>query len=168
MLEYHQHFGGQPKYGSRWWRWPLALRPNWLGSRSYGDGRIAVTYENVSPVLAWAMLPAVVWLCARWWRERHPGFLVLFIGFFGQWLPWVLVARATYVYHFLPAVPIGALAVAAAVDHLISKGNAWQRVLAVQYAALVVLVFAFFYPIYSYLPISHHALEMRLWLPSWR
>jgi dolichyl-phosphate-mannose--protein O-mannosyl transferase len=153
---------------SRWWEWPLALRHVWFGNRTFDDGRIATTYALGNPLLYWAFLPAVAWLCIRWWRTRNPGLIILLIGFFGQWLPWMFVERSTYTYHFLPAVPFGCLAVAMAVFHLY-KGHAdWQRTLAIEYVVLVALAFAFFYPIFSFLPINQETLALRMWLPTWR
>ena len=158
----------RPGSASRWWEWPLALRPVWFGERVFVDGRSATTYANGNPILYWAFLPAVGWLCVHWWRARNPALIVLVIGFFGQWLPWILVERSAFVYHFLPAVPFGCLSVAVAVDHLRNRNTGWRRTLATQYVVLVALAFAFFYPIYSYFPLSDNALALRMWLPTWR
>jgi dolichyl-phosphate-mannose--protein O-mannosyl transferase len=38
----------------------------------------------------------------------------------------------------------------------------------VEYVVLVALVFAFFYPLYAFVGLNAHDLELRLWLPSWR
>jgi dolichyl-phosphate-mannose--protein O-mannosyl transferase len=133
------------------------------------DDRIAITYALGNPFLYWAFLPAVVWTAVRWWRDRRTlALTVLLVGFFGQWLPWALVGRSSYLYHFLPAVPFGCLAVAATLVHLIRTYPDWRRTLAIEYVVLVALVFAFFYPVVSYYPISDHAYELRLWLSSWR
>ncbi|MFN8592123.1 MAG: hypothetical protein U0031_11755 [Thermomicrobiales bacterium] len=43
----------------------------------------------------------------RWWGRRAAALVVLLIGFTGQWLPWALSPRGTFVYHFMPAVPLG-------------------------------------------------------------
>jgi dolichyl-phosphate-mannose--protein O-mannosyl transferase len=152
---------------SRWWEWPLALRNVWFGNRSFADGRNATTYANGNPLLYWAFLPAVAWLCIHWWRARNPALIVLVIGFFGQWLPWMLIERSTYTYHFLPAVPFGCLAVAVAVNHLCQGNTGWRRTLAIEYVVLVALAFVFFYPIYSYFPLTDQAMALRMWLPTW-
>lgn len=157
----------KPGSASQWWEWPLALRPVWFGERTFTSGQVATTYANGNPLLYWAFLPAVSWLCVHWWRARNPALIVLVIGFFGQWLPWILVERSAFVYHFLPAVPFGCLAVAVAVDHLCQGNIGWRRTLAIEYVVLVALAFVFFYPIYSYFPLSERALALRMWLPSW-
>ncbi len=43
---------------------------------------------------------------------------------FGQWLPWMLVPRSAFLYHFLPAVPFGCLAVAVLLVELWKRGRA--------------------------------------------
>lgn len=166
MFQFHTHL---PKLGqaSKWWEWPLTLQPMWFGSRSLADGRVANTYANGNPLLYWAFLPAIAWLSVYWFRMRHPALVVLLIGFFGQWLPWILVGRSSFIYHFLPAVPFGCLAVAMAVTHLYRGNTGWRRTLAVEYVVLVALAFVFFYPIYSFAAISERALALRMWLPDW-
>jgi dolichyl-phosphate-mannose--protein O-mannosyl transferase len=154
-------------YASRWWEWPLALRPMWHSTIPVGD-KIAVTYANGNPLLYWAFLPALAWLCRHWWRKRTPALLVLVIGFFGQWLPWMIVSHTSFIYHFLPAVPFGCLAVAVAVVHLAQSGDVRRRTAAIGYVALVALAFAFFYPIYSLYPLTERQLDLRMWFSSWR
>jgi len=153
---------------SKWWEWPLALRHVWFGTRSFADGRIATVYANGNPLLYWGFLPAMAWLCLRWWQQRNWALIVVAIGFFGQWLPWIFIERSTYTYHFLPAVPYGCLAVAMAVVHLCQGNTGWRRALAIEYVVLIALAFAFFYPIYSYYPLSEAGMALRMWLPTWR
>ena len=71
---------------------------------------MAKTYALGNPLLHWAFVPAVMWLTNRWRRTRHVMLPVLVVGFFGQWLPWALVGRSSYLYHCLPALPIGCFA----------------------------------------------------------
>lgn len=169
MLGFHTSLPGDPPDASRWWTWPLDIRSVWFGSRSYGDGRIASTYAVGNPFIFWAFLPAVLWTSIRWRRSGNEvALIVLLIGFFGQWLPWILVERTTYLYHFLPIVPIGCIAVATMMDHIIRTCQDWRRTLAIEYLVLIVVAFIFFYPIYSYYPLSEFQQDLRLWFPSWR
>lgn len=170
ILRLQTNLNDSPRTASRWWTWPLDWRSVWFGTRTYSDGRIARTYALGNPILYWAFLPAVTWTLVRWWRSAprpNIAIIVLLIGFFGQWLPWMFVSRSMYLYHFLPSVPFGCLAVAATVVYLYENHRDWRRTLAVEYAVLVVLVFAFFYPILSYYPISERAMWLRMWLASW-
>ncbi len=166
MLSYHRGLTETHPYQSAWWSWPLALRPVRYYAQHLPDS-IANTYALGNPLLFWAFLPAVAWVIWRWWRERKPALAVLLIGFFGQWLPWMLVPRSAFLYHFLPVVPFGCLAVAVLLVELWKRGRA-GRVIVLGYVAAVVLVFTYFYPIYSALPLPYSGFEARMWLRSWR
>lgn len=163
---YHTQLKEVHTYQSRWWQWPLALRPIWYSVTYEGD-TVGHIYANGNALLYWAFLPSVVWLSLRCWREANPALTILLIGFFGQWLPWALSPRNAFMYYFLPAVPYGAIAVASAVAAAYRRGGVWRTVGLVYLAALVAY-FLFFYPIHAGVPISREAFEARLWLPSWR
>jgi dolichyl-phosphate-mannose-protein mannosyltransferase len=166
ILRYHTHLTATHGYQSAWWQWPLAARPVWYHV-NYGPGMVANIYAQGNPILFWALVPAAAWLSWRWWRAHNPALIVLLIGFFGQWLPWALVPRIAFLYHFLPAVPFGGLAVSIAVIRL-WEGRTATRVLAAGYVAAVALAFVFFHPIYAAVPLTWPALEERLWFERWR
>ena len=166
ILRYHTHLLATHAYQSRWWQWPLTLRPVWYYS-DVTDAAVANIYANGNTVLYCMFVPAVVWLTSRWSRRRDPAAVVLVIGFFGQWLPWALVPRISFAYHFLPAVPFGCLALAVALVELFDKGRVGQAT-AVAYAALAIGFFVYFYPIYAAVPLTPQAFESRMWLSSWK
>ena len=166
IYSYHSHLKATHHYQSLWWQWPLALRPVWYHV-SYAGERIANIYAQGNPILHVTFLPAVLWTSWSWWKARDPALIVLLIGFFGQWLPWALVPRIAFMYHFLPAVPFGCLAVAFGLSRLAQRGMAF-RVLAIAYVAAVAIAFTFFYPILAAVPLTRHAFDLRMWLPGWR
>jgi dolichyl-phosphate-mannose--protein O-mannosyl transferase len=162
---YHTRLTATHPWSSKWWEWPLALKPVWYWTAA-DRGLVANGYAAPNPILYWAFLPAVAALAIRW-RRNLPALTVLLIGFFGQWLPWALVPRIAFAYHFLPAVPFGALAVASAVIAMHARAGL-TRVAAWAYVAAVVAAFVFYYPILVGLPLTPAALGWRLWLPGWR
>ncbi|HET9251614.1 MAG TPA: phospholipid carrier-dependent glycosyltransferase [Candidatus Eisenbacteria bacterium] len=165
-LWYHSNLKESHDYASAWWSWPLAQRPVWYYV-AYLEGWIANIYAGSNPFLSVAFVPAAAAMVLVWWRRRDPAWLVLLIGFFGQWLPWGLVPRIAFAYHFLPATPFGTIAVAAVLGMLWDRGARGRSVCAV-YVLLVAAFFVFFYPIYAAVPLTNEAFGLRLWLPSWR
>ena len=165
--DYHRQYDADFAYASPWWQWPLALRPAWYGATTFAEGRVANVYANGNPLLLGVptrlrlgRLALVATLSPGPPRALH--------GFLGSWLPWAVVERPTFSYHFLPAVPFACLAVAVAVADLYQTDTGWRRTLAVEYVLLVALAFAFFYPLYAFVGLDTHDFELRLWLPSWR
>lgn len=166
MFTYHRELGIVHADSSWWWEWPLALRPVWY----YIDEGLetgAYIMANGNVLLYWPMVVAVLWLAIDWWGRRPAALAVLLIGFFGQWLPWALAPRGTFVYHFMPAVPFGCLALAWLMAGAWQRGGVW-RVGAVVYAVAVLASFAFYYPVYTAVSLTPAELDPRLWLENWR
>jgi dolichyl-phosphate-mannose-protein mannosyltransferase len=178
MYNYHATLVAEHAYASKWWQWPLAQRPVWYGvDYRFGEGIVGNTYANGNPLLYWSFFAAVPYALILWWqREKYRQMLVLTIGFFGQWLPWALVPRIAYAYHFLPAAIFGILAVAVTLDDLWYLGERqaetrtppiWRYV-TIGYTLLLVGAFVFFYPIYSNWGMSKPWIDARMWFASWR
>lgn len=165
MLGYHANLESTHAYQSPWWSWPFSLRPVWFAVARGGE-EVGNVYAGGNPFLFWAFVPAVLMTL---WRRRHEhgSALVLAVGFFGQWLPWAASPRIAYLYHFLPAVPFGCLAIADTLTALGHRGARGQQAVVI-YLALVVCAFAFFYPVWTGLPLSNELFARRLWLGRWR
>lgn len=166
MFAYHRNLGVVHDYSSSWWEWPMDLRPVWYYADRAGDvGQFVFAVGN--PLLYWPMVIAVGWVAIDWWGRKPIGLVILLLGFFGQWLPWALSPRGTFIYHFLPAVPFGCLAIAVL---LVSgwQAGGWRRVAAGAYGVVVVLVFAWFYPMFTAMPLTAEQVAAHTWLPSWR
>lgn len=166
MLSYHREIGVPRTDTSRWWEWPLAARPVWyyIAERRREGNYI---FGNGNPLLYWPMVVAVAWVAIDWWGRRPIPLLILAIGFFGQWLPWALSPRGTYIYHFLPSVPLGCLALAVVIGGAWKRGG-WARLGAAAYIVAVTATFAFFYPLSAALPLSPEQVDLRMWFGRWR
>ncbi|HEU4792909.1 MAG TPA: phospholipid carrier-dependent glycosyltransferase [Nitrolancea sp.] len=166
MFLYHTGLEATHAYASRWWSWPLALRPVWYYTNNAG-GMVSNIYANGNPILFWTFIPSLIWVTIRWWRTQRLALLILLIGFFGQWLPWALSPRIAFIYHYLLVVPFGCLALAVVVGEIWGKGGSW-RFVSGGIVAMVVAAFIFFFPIYSAIPLTPDQFALRIWIPSWR
>lgn len=169
MLGYHRNLGTVHSDSSPWWQWPLDIKPVWyyLAERRR---EVAAVLGIGNPMLYWPMVLAVVWVGIEWWGRRSAALLIVAIGFFGQWLPWALSPRGTFIYHFLPAVPLGCLALAIVISNAWREGgwHGWRRGAVGIYLLAVIATFAIFYPLATALPLAPEQGELRLWLASWR
>jgi dolichyl-phosphate-mannose-protein mannosyltransferase len=166
MLAYHRKLDFVHEDSSPWWQWPLAARGVWY----YVEERRregTFVFANGNPLLYWPMVVAVAWIVIDWWGRRSTALLILVVGFFGQWLPWAFSPRGTFIYHFLPAVPLGCMALALVLSSAWRQGGA-SRIAAVGYTLAVIATFAWFYPLYTAIPLTPEQVDLRMWLPSWQ
>jgi dolichyl-phosphate-mannose--protein O-mannosyl transferase len=164
MLRYHSHLQRTHPGSSPWWSWPLLLRPVWYASEAHGHA-VQQMFALGNPILWWLFLPGISVLAWRFvaapveqWRDG-----LVAVGFLGNWLPWALSPRIAFLYHMLPSVPFGCLALARALSLL--RGR-W-RVFRWAYGPAVVVSFLYFYPHLAGSPLLAEKSQARYWLPGW-
>jgi len=96
------------------------------------------------------------------WRM---GYLLMCFG--ASWLPWAVIGRCQFIYHFMPSLVFAMIAAAWAVDVLISQTDRWLR--GAGYVVLATLVgnFIFFAPLYLGLAMPTKGFYWRMWFTHW-
>jgi dolichyl-phosphate-mannose-protein mannosyltransferase len=150
-------------YQSRWWSWPLMLRPIWyLYERTDGAQRGVLMIGNL--VVLWGGLVAVAACLYRGVRARELRLLAAAGLWIGSYVVWIVIPKSLgfFYYYYLPSIFL-CVTLAVALDRF-RRGRPWD--MAVLGAA--VALFAVFYPILSALPLwGPKAFRVWTWLPSW-
>ncbi|MFQ5640502.1 MAG: phospholipid carrier-dependent glycosyltransferase, partial [bacterium] len=167
MFGYHAHLQEQHGYASSWWSWPLLLRPVSYYWHVDEPTQQVTTILNIgNPVLWWLAIPAVlfaVWV-AFVRRDFGAQFAVLAIAL--HYLPFAVISRATFLYHFMGALPFTILLLAFVI-HKLWSANRLGRELAATAVLAIVLCAIYFLPVWMGLPIPLGAFYQRMWLLSW-
>ncbi|MGI5898433.1 MAG: glycosyltransferase family 39 protein [Christensenellales bacterium] len=179
MFTYHSGLQDSHDFESPWYEWPLMIRPMWLYKGNH-DGLIATINTMGNPAVWWPGFAALVWLVVRYIKGfkdssknkeiTHIGALLL-IGFASQFLPWVLVTRCTFIYHYFTCVPFVILIICHFIDVKTGYGGKVdERKLKIAlgvYIGIAALMFAFFYPVISGMDIPVWYARLTRWLPTW-
>jgi dolichyl-phosphate-mannose--protein O-mannosyl transferase len=106
-------------------------------------------------------VPFVAWLA---WSERNKGYALLVAAYLIQWLPWTQAPRLLFEYHFFPNLAIIVLCDAILIQRLIRYVKVTQvRWYLGAYAAAVVALFIFFYPVLAGTQLSYNWWHARMW-----
>ena len=183
MYGYHSTLTATHPFSSPWWSWPLMVSPNahvplWLfGSTLPGDFKSTIVLLG-NPLVWWVGFVCVISISAfavfkivkagdKKLGSIGLGLPVLFIPafFFFQWVPYILISRVTFIYHFYVNVPFLCLATA----YFISKywSSKWMKIAAVVYFAATVVMFGLFYTVISGTPASESWINSLKWFDSW-
>ncbi len=157
MFSYHAGLSGDTHYfRSPWYQWPVIYWPMWYfsGSSYLPDGMISSISCMGNPAVWWTGLVALIFiLLACAWRRRAPRtWPVVLIGFAAQFLPWVLVPRSTFIYHYFASVPFIIICTVLALDEIRKRNKKAFTVCSCVLLALALVLFAAFYPLESGLP----------------
>ena len=153
----------------------LDVQPGELGCTA-AEG--SVCYRQVlllgTPVLWWGaclalIAGAVLWVGTRDWRHG-----VALVGVLSTWLPWLLYDdRPIFLFYAVACLPFMVLALALVMGRLIGPSRRASRrrtvgvVVAGSFVVLVLLNFAYFYPLYSYEVIPRSSWIDRMWFSRW-
>ena len=157
MLNYHAGLGGDTHYfRSPWYQWPVIWWPMWYysGTGYMPEGTISSISCMGNPAVWWFGLAALIYIFARLCLDRraHRSHMMTVIGFASQFLPWVLVPRSTFIYHYFASVPFIIIASALALEELRKVSPRAYKAVATALLVAAAALFAAFYPLESGLP----------------
>ncbi|MBR4539833.1 MAG: glycosyltransferase family 39 protein [Clostridia bacterium] len=190
MFSYHSTpgLGMDHAFYSPWYEWPVIAKPMYYASNSFEPAGYHTTISAMgNPAVWWGGLLCILCLCGVWikrhlqkdgtftfWTEKNdPRPAIILLCYFVQLLPWILVPRGTYIYHYFPCVPFLAIAIVLSVDLLADTGYATASIpaetgektaivlLAVILIAAAALFIAFF-------PYASGCLTPQSWLDAMR
>lgn len=129
MFNYHSSpgLGMDHPFYSPWYEWPIIKRPMYYAAGSYisTEQYDSAIFSFGNPGVWFAAIPCFAFGIILLLRERcyrnstdeegrcfhaeasdhDPTMLFMTIGFLAQFLPWVLVPRGTYIYHYFASIP---------------------------------------------------------------
>ena len=169
MYRYHSTLVATHPYESRWYTWPFSVRPVWYYLASGLPQGLRGTIAALGNLPVW--LAALAGLGWAFWRQlsgRGNGATgAVTVLFLTQFLPWVLVSRCTFLYHYFPSLWFAVAALALAAANLYERRPALARRLCIGIAAAAGVFFVCYYPVISGLPVAEPYVNALRILPSW-
>ena len=166
MLTYHSGVSQDHPYASRWYQWIFDLRPI-LYYLDYGETTKSAFGSFNSPLISWGGLIAIFAMISAFWHRRKPAAILIWVGYFCQLVPWIIITRTTFAYHYFGCSLFLVLAISFIFDELISR-NPKNDKLVFGFTGLQVGLFAMFYSVLSGVESSiSYCLNFLKWLPGW-
>lgn len=166
MLTYHSGVSQDHPYASRWYQWIFDLRPI-LYYLDYGETTKSAFGSFNSPLVSWGGLIAIFAMISAFWHRRKPAAILIWVGYFCQLVPWIIITRTTFAYHYFGCSLFLVLAISFIFDELISR-NPKNDKLVFGFTGLQIGLFAMFYSVLSGVESSiSYCLNFLKWLPGW-
>lgn len=170
MYHYHSELTADHPYGSAWWSWVLDLKPlyAYAPNRSFvpqGTSMGISTFGN--PFIWWLSIPVIVGgvvRCVRKKGDRELAFIL--VGFASMYLPWVLVPRVAFIYHYFPCVIFVVLGIVYFMKKIAEQRPKEKKYILVYLVAVFVL-FCMYYPVLTGMAVPTVYASMLRWFPTW-
>ena len=169
-------------YKTNPWSWLVQGRPTsffYEGKKLGEDGCLVSSCSKAittigTPTLWWGALFAIAVLLVMWGLRRDWRAGAVLAGLVGGWLPWFLFQERTiYTFYAVAFVPWVVLSVTYLLALVLGRADASPRRrlvgagLAGSYVLSCVLLFFFFWPVYTAQVIPYAEWARRMWFPSW-
>lgn len=182
MLSYHAEPGRgiDHPYYSPWYRWPFSQLPMYYFSGGRVQGSASNIFAFGNPIVWYCGLISMiaVFVCSIqtgrkaisrpaesfFSMDKRAWFIL--IAFMAQFLPWALVPRGTYIYHYFPSVPFIILAAAYTLDSIMLINSKTGKSVAIFLIVLSALAFVLFFPYISGFRAPFSYLRLTRWFPG--
>ncbi len=185
MFGYHATINATHPFSSPFWSWPFMYNPLnppghggpplWVYSNSW-DTMVSTIVLMGNPAIWWGSIPALILIAAKLVRDKirreRSDFVLLFIliPFLLLWVPYALISRILFIYHFAPEVPFMVFAITYWLNilwvdhpHRHEKKIVVNRILVFLFLILTAILFLLFYPVLSGYPVSYDYKECLRW-----
>ncbi|MGL5829640.1 MAG: dolichyl-phosphate-mannose--protein mannosyltransferase, partial [Angustibacter sp.] len=182
MYRFHVGLESFHSYKANPWSWLVQGRPTSFFYETNSRGEAGCEVEQCSaaitslgtPLLWWGSIIALVvvllmWALGRDWRAG-----AILAGIAAGYLPWfAFQERTIYTFYAVAFVPWLVLAVTYALGLCLGPARAsarrrfWGSTFAGSYVVACVVMFFFFWPVYTAQVIPYAEWARRMWLPSW-
>jgi dolichyl-phosphate-mannose-protein mannosyltransferase len=169
MYDYHSKLKATHAFGSPWYEWPFMVKPIWYytGQSQVPEGEVSSIVSMGNPAVWWIGILAVIAAIFIVRKRKDKGMFVVLVAFFSQYVPWMLVTRLTFIYHFFAMVPFMVLCITYVLKDKIETNPVWKK-WTYAYMGVVLGLFAMFYPILSGAVVSKWYVSHFLsWFRSW-
>ncbi|MBP3428402.1 MAG: phospholipid carrier-dependent glycosyltransferase [Clostridia bacterium] len=183
MFDYHWDLVAEHYFASPWYEWPLIVKPMWYYAADFkGAGMASSILAFGNPAVWWTGLAGILFVLGySLYRNAMPamGLLrgredeydrampVIAVGFLSAYLPWVLVSRLTFIYHYFASVPFIILATAQALRYMERRERRTAYILGIVLGAAAVALFVAFYPLASGLEVPRAWCDAVSWFDNW-
>jgi dolichyl-phosphate-mannose--protein O-mannosyl transferase len=167
MLGFHVGLNRGHPYASPAWEWPFLLRPTavWVGTdpAPCGVDHCMAVISAVPNPLIWVLRQPV-----------GPEISVPLVGLAATYIPWLLFPERT-IFQFYTVVMVPFLVIALALtlrviagrrDDPLYRRQSGERTVLI-FLVFVVLVSAFFYPLWAGISVPYDFWRLHNWLPGW-
>lgn len=190
MYSYHSALKDSHGFKSPWYEWPLIIKPMWYYSSKPLNGTHSTILAFGNPAVWWTgfaallgVIAAVICRQARranawiqgsalvaesdWHREMAVTAGILLVGFASQFVPWMLVPRSTFIYHYFASVPFIILCTAQCMLWGFRGNKKLGYAVGGGLLLVALMLFIGFYPYASGAPMIREWAQAMQWFPSW-
>lgn len=188
-FRFHEGLASGHAYQSNPWSWFVLGRPVdfYYEGDAKGCGAASCSREVLligTPLLWWAFVPMLLWLAWHYVTTRDWRAAAIWVAFGAGWVVWFHdLKRTMFLFYMAPLVPFLILGLTLALGVMLGpslrrtgderrdaramRRRRWGQAGVSTYLALVIVDFAWMWPIFTGGLLTYDVWHAHMWLPSW-
>jgi len=151
MFTYHAGLDAVHPYSSSWWQWVVNALPI-LYFDSLGTPTSSVLAAFGNPVVWWGGFVAMVFMAVSTVKNNDGKALFILIGYLSQLVPWMLVSRIVFIYHYFPSTLFLVLGLSYILCQVLERKRGSYKLAAYGFTCGAGALFVMFYPALTGIP----------------
>jgi dolichyl-phosphate-mannose-protein mannosyltransferase len=167
MYRYHSELVASHGFSSKWYEWPLIIKPIWFYSGKYVAAGMRSTISSFgNPAIWWVGIITFFSSAIIAFIRKDKKILIIYTAIIFQYIPWILVPRIAFIYHYFSIVPFMIFTTVYTIKYLYNEYKD-SKYLIYGYLLLVLILFIVFYPALSGLEVKADYIEGLKWFKGW-
>ncbi len=166
MFDYHTQLQSDHSFASPWYQWIVIARPIWYSVFRYDGNYVSTISSFGNPMIWWAFILSVPYCLYKAVKNKDNTAAAIVICYLSALLPWIIISRETFIYHYFPVTIFGILSIVYLLKDITSSFIV-NRNIVITYCLLVVAAFVIYFPMASGLPASTDYLNFFELAESW-
>ena len=168
MYNYHSKLVAEHSYSSPWYEWLVMVKPMVFYRQETITGGISTLASFGNPLIWWGGLLALIASVFLGIRKKDKRVWIIACSYLAQLLPWVLVSRIVFIYHYFNCTPFLMLSILYLCITVWDKYPKAKKPLIWGMTGVASVLFILFYPVLSGWEVPIEYVENWLcWFPQW-
>lgn len=165
MYQYHSTLNAEHYFSSSWYTWPISYKPVWYHEQIYSNDK-KESISGVGNLVLWigGILGVIYCMCKMIFKKDKESFYLIVL-ILSLWLPYAMINRIMFLYHYFPVLPFLFLALVSLLKDLSYRMRLKLVVPIFLFCAL--LFFLAYYPVVSGTTISNSYADILELFDSW-
>ena len=165
MYNYHSNLESNHYFSSKWYTWPVVYKPVWYHNQEFSNNERETITAIGNITIWWLGIVSLVYLLIKTIRKKDKNSFLLLITILSLWLPYSIIGRVMFLYHYFPVIPFLILSIVLMFKDLIEKYKI--GFLIPIYLFIVMSFFILYYPIISGRVVTNNYIENLRLFSSW-
>lgn len=166
MYDYHSKLEAEHPYTSNWYTWPIIKRPVWFYAAYHENGDYGTIACMGNPAIWWFAIGTSIFTLLYSLIKRDKVALMLVTMICSTWLTYAFIGRIMFLYHYFITLPFVMLTIVFMIQKLVQWKEKFKYAMPVL-TAIFLIVFIYFYPVYSGKPTTMEYVQKTKLLETW-